>query len=495
MKIKRTPIRIALLVFLTLFLHACSSSNTSQSEMLPASSQTSTAIPSNTPQPIPTDTPGPTLSPTPEITWRNLGLVNSYIHSLVIDPLNPLILYAGGNDVILKSLDGGESWAKARIFSAVSPDHVSELVIDPLTPSTIYAAVYNQGLIKSTDDGETWQNINRGLIDFKFLALVIDPLSPNILYTGTANGVFKTTDGGENWQQVINGLPKEAIYSMTIDPQNPSTIYAGLGTGSGLYKSTDDGASWVPKNYGLFVLAGDMKVKAPTWVFAIAIDPQNPDIMYAGGHGVFKSIDGGESWFAINNEFDFTLNGPMPSIDNLSIDPVHPEIIYAEVGGSVIYRSLNGGENWSDFSEGLFLYWREGPISPIIFDPTNPEILYVGTRGNGVFTTRLTKLPTTTPTAKPEDCTNGWTQLNVNTYAVVSGDENDLPNRVRTEADLDSEIIYQLYPAEIVKLIQGPFCTDNLVFWKVENQNIPGGSGWTAEGDLNDYWLAPYSSP
>jgi hypothetical protein len=82
----------------------------------------------------------------------------------------------------------------------------------------------------------------------------------------------------------------------------------------------------------------------------------------------------------------------------------------------------------------------------------------------------------------------------LNTYAKVSGGEGDLPNRVRADSDVQSEMIYQLYPGEIVKLIEGPYCTDELVFWLVENQNIPGGSGWTAEGDLNAYWLEPYKT-
>jgi photosystem II stability/assembly factor-like uncharacterized protein len=494
MKIKSAAFRIALLVFSILFITACSITSQSQNELKQEPADIPTDLLTVTPQPLPTNTSAPTLSPTPETIWRSLGLANSYINCLSMDPHNPLILYAGGNDVILKSEDGGETWSKIRVFSAVEPDHVDQIVVDPLTPTTIYAAIFNQGLIKTTNGGETWQNINTGLIDFKFRALVMDPTNPAILYTGTANGVFKTTDGGGNWQQMVTNLPNEEIYSLAIDPQNPSTLYAGLGTGAGVYKSTNAGTSWTAKNNGLNILAGDMSVEAPTWIFDIVINPQNPDILYVAGYGVFKSMDGGESWIAISEGLQSAISPPPSYIDKLSIDPRHPEILYATMGRHLVFRTTNGAQSWQEYNQGLFINHYEGAISPVLIDPENPSTLYVGTYGNGVFTNRMERLPTTTPTPLPVDCTNGWTQLKENTYAIISGDETDLPNRVRAESDKQSEVIYQLYPGTIVKVIEGPFCTDNLVFWKVENANIPGGTGWTAEGDLHDYWLEPYQS-
>ena len=498
MKFKNIFFRIALIAFTISSLSACSIANQPPNETVPLATGFPTDIPTHTPQPLPTNTPTPTLSPTPETIWRSLGLANAYINCLTMDPVNPLILYAGGNDVILKSEDGGETWSKIRTFSATDPDHVNQIVVDPLTPTTIYAAVFNQGLIKSTDNGETWQNINTGLIDFKFRALVIDPADPNILYAGTANGVFKTNDGGTTWQQRDTNLPKEEIYSLAIDPLNPATLYAGLGTGSGLYKSTNGGASWSAKNNGILVQAGDSPAQSPTWVFAIAINPQNPHILYAAGRGIFKSMDGGESWQAVNEGLAYSISPPPGDFDKLSIDPINPQIVYATMGRHVVFRTLNDGDTWERYNGGLHegenINWYEGPISPVLIDYNHSDIVYVGTFGNGIFTSRMERLPTTTPTPLPVDCTNGWTKLKLNTYAQVSGNDGDLPNRVRAQADKQSQVIYQLYPGTIVKIIEGPFCTDNLVFWKVEHANIPGGTGWTAEGDLHDYWLEPYKS-
>jgi hypothetical protein len=76
---------------------------------------------------------------------------------------------------------------------------------------------------------------------------------------------------------------------------------------------------------------------------------------------------------------------------------------------------------------------------------------------------------------------------------MVAGAENDPPNRVRSEPSISDNVIAQIYPGTIVKVIEGPVCADSLVFWKVENANIPGNNGWTAEGDGNEYWLEPYT--
>jgi hypothetical protein len=96
-------------------------------------------------------------------------------------------------------------------------------------------------------------------------------------------------------------------------------------------------------------------------------------------------------------------------------------------------------------------------------------------------------MPSLTP-----GCAVGWTRLEENAYALVT--PGDLLNRVRKEPDaiIPNNIIYTLYPGEIVKIIEGPICSDGLVFWKVENGDIPGGSGWTAEGDGLIYYMEPY---
>jgi hypothetical protein len=89
------------------------------------------------------------------------------------------------------------------------------------------------------------------------------------------------------------------------------------------------------------------------------------------------------------------------------------------------------------------------------------------------------------------DCTSGWTRLKAGAESKVSED-NPTPNRVRAGPSLGNNIIAQLPPGTIVEVLEGPVCAEGLVFWKVDSDLIAGGVGWTAEGDVREYYLQPY---
>ena len=76
---------------------------------------------------------------------------------------------------------------------------------------------------------------------------------------------------------------------------------------------------------------------------------------------------------------------------------------------------------------------------------------------------------------------------------MVTGDQSDPPNRVRSEPNTMAKVISQINPGQIVMVLEGPKCTDGLVFWKVQSDAITGGFGWTAEGDGTDYYLKPFN--
>jgi hypothetical protein len=99
------------------------------------------------------------------------------------------------------------------------------------------------------------------------------------------------------------------------------------------------------------------------------------------------------------------------------------------------------------------------------------------------FALTLTPIPST-------NCASDWTRLKVWDYAIVA---EGVPNRVRLRPGLDDPVITQIYPDTIVRIIEGPTCMDGLIFWRVENAGIPGGAGWTAEGDWTEYWLELYT--
>ena len=89
------------------------------------------------------------------------------------------------------------------------------------------------------------------------------------------------------------------------------------------------------------------------------------------------------------------------------------------------------------------------------------------------------------------DCTLGWTRLSAGGQAKVS-EENVFPNRVRSAPSLAASRIALIYPGTVLKVLEGPICADGVVFWKVVSPLIPGGVGWTAEGDGARYYLVPY---
>lgn len=90
-------------------------------------------------------------------------------------------------------------------------------------------------------------------------------------------------------------------------------------------------------------------------------------------------------------------------------------------------------------------------------------------------------------------CSPSWSRLAIGGYAEVT-DDSPAANRVRSEPLIADNVIAKLGPGMVSKVVEGPVCVEEFVFWKVENSTIPGGSGWTAEGDGTGYWLRPYGS-
>src|SRR5499425_1489629 len=136
--------------------------------------------------------------------WTGIGPEGAQVTSLAIDPTAPIILYAASSCVqasalacnggVFKTINGGGSWSSVNV--GLTNTNVSVVAIDPQTPTTLYAATSGSGVFKSIDAGGSWRAINDGLTDSYVTALAVDPKTPSIIYVGTGGGVFKTTDGG-----------------------------------------------------------------------------------------------------------------------------------------------------------------------------------------------------------------------------------------------------------------------------------------------------------
>jgi photosystem II stability/assembly factor-like uncharacterized protein len=253
-------------------------------------------------------------------------------------------------------------------------------------------------------------------------ALVVDPATPTTLYAASnGTGVFKSSDGGRSWIEVNSGLTNSDVLALVIDPHSPATLYAG--TLDGVFKTTDGGENWSTASTGLTRL----------YVQALAIDPLTPSILYAGieNGGVFKTSNGGESWIAVNEGIR------EPFCTALAINP-EGVIVYAGCGDG-IYQSTDGGESWRETSNGLTTYF----VAVLEIDLKTPSTLYAG--GKGAF--------------KSMDNGESWSEISVG-----------LPDAAVRALAID--------PQQLITLYAG---TGMGVY-----QSTDGGASWRAFGEKSE---------
>jgi len=328
-------------------------------------------------------------SPTVEGGWTHRG-INVFGHTRVVavDPLAPENIYIGTADHgLVKSVDGGNSW-QLSVKGMKYADSIFDVAISKSTPGTLYAI--NLRLLKfatvskSTDWGQNWKSAAAGLPkDTIFHSLLLSCDNENILYLGGRSGVYKTADGGNSWFAQNEGLSEAgSVHKLAQSPTQPETILAA--TQRGVYKTTDGGKLW-RRTY---------TSRDPENVFSLVLDPTRPETVYLaciagrGSHprwaslgGVFKSLDGGETWERIL---------AARRIGSIALMPDNPQVIYAasqdhnyhdESTGEGVFRSVNGGETWQSVNNGLPVL-RSWNIS---IDQTPPYKVYLSSNGSGAY--------------------------------------------------------------------------------------------------------------
>lgn len=274
------------------------------------------------------------------------------------------------------------AYAGINQWTSIGPEggYVSNIAVDPKNANIVYAII-GKKIMKSTDKGGTWSSASSSLPDYlNFYSLAIDPQNPSILYVGTTLGVYKSSNGGQTWNLSSSGLPSANVIELAVDPQNPATIYAGLDF-AGIYKSTNGGETWSMASEGLPTYPSYYD---PSYYFylsvkALAVDPSNSNIVYAGIYGgeggLYKSLDGGDTWVAADTGL------PYPAlteswITELVIDPVNPSRVYA-VTGLGPYKTENGGALWGPVNAGL----PDHNVLGLVVNPLSPNIVYAGCEG------------------------------------------------------------------------------------------------------------------
>ena len=329
-------------------------------------------------------------------------------------PSNSNIAYAASGNHVVRSTNGGVAWtATADLPYGYS---VNGLTIDPSDPNHVYG-VTGDGVIETTDGGQTWFERNTGILSTPNV-VGSDPAHPNIVYTGTSGGLWRSDDAGATWGHVQNGLPDQlgSIDSIQFPANDPGTIYLGSFT-SGYFVSHDDGDSWSvlaafatwrgtpvtvdPNDPDHLMLGGEAELleshnggatwtrhpiccaadlndgRNMLWFNRVAIDPNDPNVIYvAGAPGVFRSLDGGSTWGQIVPRSCPRVDPlwcDMPSI--FEVDPTDPQTIYFALAGGPLRVSYDGGEDWSEI-------WAETPTSFTLDASTTPATIFMDFGGN-----------------------------------------------------------------------------------------------------------------
>jgi photosystem II stability/assembly factor-like uncharacterized protein len=227
-------------------------------------------------------------------------------------------------DGILWSRDGGRSWGGSVIDAGEPFFGGSPIVFDPQDERNVYVDVAFNGLLRSTDGGQTFTTTP--VVSVK-PALAIDPQHPNVLYLpGFPPGLLlRSSDGGLTFADAFSTVG--SVNGIVINPQDPKIVYiAGIlnavpppvATANLVLRSTDGGVTFTPADAGL---SGQF--------FAVGIDPLEPTRLFAlYSAGFFETEDGGTSWNLLDPGGETFLRQP----ETLAINPKKPKLIY--LGGS-----------------------------------------------------------------------------------------------------------------------------------------------------------------
>jgi photosystem II stability/assembly factor-like uncharacterized protein len=283
------------------------------------------------------------------------------------------------------------------IGPAVASGRVMSIAVNPKNKVEYYVGVASGGVWKTVNDGTTWTPLFDKEGSYSIGWVTLDPNDPSVVWVGAGesnsqrsvsygDGIYRSDDGGKNWQNL--GLKKsEHIGRVVVDPRDSKVVYVaaegplwGPGGDRGLYKSTDGGKTW----------KAVLTISENTGVADVAIDPANPDVVYATAYQrrrhVFTLIDGGpESAIYKSTDAGATWNklkSGLPTVDmgriGLAVSPADSNVVYATIeasdGKGGIFRSDDRGANWerrNEFDAGAMYYAR------VVCDPKNVDRIFV----------------------------------------------------------------------------------------------------------------------
>ena len=339
------------------------------------------------------------------------GNIGARINTLAVNPVNPLIIFAGFSEGgLFRTTNGGQTWKP--VFDGQSRLSIGAVVIDPTNPNTIYVGTgdpnvsgypfIGEGLFKSVDGGDTWQYL--GLRDTRIISRIrISSTNPNVIYAATMGlpfvkdsnrGLYKTTDGGVTWKKILYVSDSTGITDLVIHPQDHNIIYAAgwnrirnnkrslvSGPDAKIYKSTDGGDTWRILTGGLpqdksSRVGIDICISDPRVLYACYADGNNFNLK-----AVYRSTDSGETWISLPL-------GPESGLDEdayagfgwyfgqVRVNPADPDDVF--ILAVDLYRSRDGGYKWEEAAPPWWSYDVHADKHDLIFSAGK---IYLGTDG------------------------------------------------------------------------------------------------------------------
>ena len=304
--------------------------------------------------------------------WRPEGPPLGTVYDLAIDPADSARMYAlVWNGGLWRSDDGGATWQLPS--TELVGRSMVWLEIDRANPATLWAGEKNPGqpaLWRSKDRGATWKLVRdraAGVgIDMQPVGyrIAFAPTRPADVWVPSTNLHYRSRDGGKSWSDFR--VPDQDSYAIAVDPQNPDVVYSAGHGGDKFHfsRSEDNGKSWKATGAGLG--PGIQSLVADGAGTLYALDR---------GHGLWTSRDRGETW----SEMASPVSGN-DDIWRLQIDPSNPRALWAATEDG-LKKSVDGGATWSRSDEGVGRFL----VRAVAFDPRQPRTMWAAVSGTGIF--------------------------------------------------------------------------------------------------------------
>jgi photosystem II stability/assembly factor-like uncharacterized protein len=369
-------------------------------------------------------------------------LENEVITSVEFAPSNPHIAIAGGQLHVYLSTNGGESWDMVAGENypwgppGVQAGFPIDFLFQPDDPNVIFANNYGGGNVMSKDGGRHWELASQGYTGALMLGVANDPNHPATVYGVARSGAFRSLDGGKSW--IGLSLPPAQLstaYDVAVKPDEPNVVLVSQELLGHVYRSEDSGISWTDVFTLTDIIPGVYTSEFGVKRFAFA--PSNNQIVYGGscrgsvpldagnkdGKGIWKSVDGGQSWNEANDGKTEDL-----CVTDIAVDPNYPNTVYAATPEDGLYRTTDGGNSWTllpglptdmravavhpensnivfagsglqgmyrslNAGQGVSATWTRlvdgmepnDTIRAVVFDPANPQVVWVASWWTGVY--------------------------------------------------------------------------------------------------------------